>query len=422
MAIIGIDDTDSRQYGMCTTFVGHQICKRIQERGGEVHRVLLIRLNPAAKHKTRGNAAVAVHTDMDVNEAHEIACNEVFPKAEVQDDETNPAVVSAPESSVSDSVAQFTRSAITELLSIAEAESIIESNEFLTSWEGNGRGRIGSLAAIGAWNALDSWTYEHIFYRREENWGTARDVDKQSVFEAADAGYPGAWDTVDRVENEVVCVPHTPCPILYGIRGDDPETVRKVGTEINSEAIVNSQLFITNQGTDVHLQEAVIANCTNNSAYKIHCKLNTKPETREGGHVYFTVKDETGKMNVIAFEPTKHFREKVRKLVPGDSLIICGEVSDGTLKLEKFAVASLQTEEVTNPTCPDCDRKMSSAGKNQGYRCRDCNTHQQEKATVQIKRELEKGWYEVPPCARRHISMPLIRTERIDRLTTHPFK
>jgi tRNA(Ile2)-agmatinylcytidine synthase len=52
---------------------------------------------------------------------------------------------------------------------------------------------------------------------------------------------------------------------------------------------------------------------------------------------------------------------------------------------------------------------MKSAGRNQGYRCRDCGTTAAEKATRDLERDLERGWYEVPPCARRHIAKPLVR-------------
>jgi tRNA(Ile2)-agmatinylcytidine synthase len=116
-----------------------------------------------------------------------------------------------------------------------------------------------------------------------------------------------------------------------------------------------------------------------------------------------------GELQLAAFEPTKRFRDRVRALRPGDELTVCGEVSDGSLKLEKFAVRGLNEVQEVNPTCPDCGNSMSSAGRNQGYRCRDCGTSAPEKAKIEVDRQLELGWYEVPPCARRHIAKPLVR-------------
>jgi tRNA(Ile2)-agmatinylcytidine synthase len=52
---------------------------------------------------------------------------------------------------------------------------------------------------------------------------------------------------------------------------------------------------------------------------------------------------------------------------------------------------------------------MESAGRGQGYRCRDCGTSAPGKTEVSVDRDLEVGWYEVPPCARRHVAKPLVR-------------
>jgi tRNA(Ile2)-agmatinylcytidine synthase len=48
-------------------------------------------------------------------------------------------------------------------------------------------------------------------------------------------------------------------------------------------------------------------------------------------------------------------------------------------------------------------------GSNQGYRCNSCSKKEPSKVEVEVDRHIEEGWYEVPPCARRHISKPLIR-------------
>jgi tRNA(Ile2)-agmatinylcytidine synthase len=53
---------------------------------------------------------------------------------------------------------------------------------------------------------------------------------------------------------------------------------------------------------------------------------------------------------------------------------------------------------------------MESAGRGQGYRCRDCGTSADGKAERTVGRDLEEGWYEVPPVARRHIAKPLVRS------------
>jgi len=410
VTLVGLDDTDSRELGMCTTYVAARLAERLQSAGHTVERTLLVRLNPAVEHKTRGNAALAIHTEAGPETAL-AAAREELERAETDDSRTNPGAVVADcgPDSIPGGVAEFAREAVRDFHDIEDARALADEHAFETLSRGNGRGLIGALAAVGAWEAFEEWTYEHISYRERDRWGCERDVDLDSVFAAAQRGYPGVWDTVDRVEGEAVCVPHTPCPILYGIRGDEPAVCQQVAADIESEPVASSHLFVTNQGTDLHLRDSTIGGIENGRAYRVDGEVVDPPETREGGHVFFDLVDDADRLTCAAFEPTKRFRERVRALRAGDELTVCGEVSDETLKLEKFAVRDLVTTEQATPDCPDCGNSMKSAGRNQGYRCRDCGTRADGTVETLIERELERGWYEVPPCARRHIAKPLVR-------------
>jgi tRNA(Ile2)-agmatinylcytidine synthase len=419
VTVVGLDDTDSRETGMCTTYAASRLAERIRDAGGAVERLLLVRLNPAVEHKTRGNAALSVHTDLDADRALALA-RETLDLAQTDDPMTNPGVVVAdcePEE-VPPQVADFSLATVRELQDRTTATLLADTMGFARAQRGNGRGLVGALAAVGAWAALEDWTYEHIAYREQSQWGTERTVDAESVRAAADEYYPTVWDTVDRASGYPVCVPRTPCPILYGIRGDDPDACRAVADAIESEPIDRRATFVTNQGTDVHLQDGTVASVADASAYRVTGTVAEAPETREGGHVFLTICEGDARLQCAAFEPTKRFRDRVRALREGDRLTVCGEVTDGTLKLEKFAVRDLVRTEPTTPTCPDCGAAMSSAGRNQGYRCRDCSTSADGKVDVPIDRDLEPGWYEVPPVARRHIAKPLVRGG-FDG-TTHP--
>ncbi|QLK26664.1 tRNA(Ile)(2)-agmatinylcytidine synthase [Natrinema zhouii] len=429
MTVVGIDDTDSRERGMCTTYVARAIADRLREDDSvSVSRLLLVRLNPAVEYKTRGNASLAIHTDCDPDRAFDIARERLESLAETADERTNPGLVVAdhePDEDVPfDDMSRFAHAAVRDHLSIADATALIEHHGYRSWHAGNGRGRIGALAAVGAWTALGEWTDEYIAYREPERWGTPREVDRESVFAAAEWGYPDVWDTVDRGEDETVCVPHTPGPILYGIRGDETDAVRAVADRIESEPVAASQRFVTNQGTDVHLRDGAIGAVADGRAYRLEGRVASEPETRRGGHVFVDLESPAGgdadndgavgnespnRLACAAFEPTKRFRDRVRALRVGDRLTACGEVSDGTLKLEKFAVRDLVRTERVTPVCPSCERTMESAGRNQGYRCRDCGTATGGKTDRSLERDLEPGWYEVPPCARRHVAKPLVR-------------
>jgi len=323
---VGIDDTDSRELGMCTTYVADTIGRRLEERGA-VDRLLLIRCNPAVEHKTRGNAALAIHTDVAVDTAFDIARDVVDDMAEAADDRTNPGVVVAPgdPNDVPDAVTAFAREAVVDHHTRSAARSVLDRGGYRHFGWKNGRGLIGALAAVGAWTALEEWTYEHIAYREPTRWGTERTVDSESVFDAADAFYPTVWDTVDRGTGETVCVPRTPGPVLYGVRGDDPEACRAVAERIDAEPIDRERTFVSNQGTDGHLRDGEIGSVRNGYSYRVDGTVVTAPETRRGGHVFFELRGDDATVECVAFEPTKRFRDRVRSLRVGDRLTVCGE-------------------------------------------------------------------------------------------------
>jgi len=452
MTVVAVDDTDSRERGMCTTYVGTRLADRIEAAGGRVRRRLLVRLNPAVKHKTRGNAAVALHvSEIDESAAFALAAETVREFAAADDPRTSPGVVvggidvdgdvfNPTTSEIPAAVGAFARRALRHRLSLDEALTLAEEHGLLHAAFGEGgthenervegRGRIGALAAVGAPLAFDDWTVERISYRELHRCGTPRDVDVDTVFAAADDGYPTVWDTVDRETGAAVCVPNAPGPILHGIRGDDAAACRRVAERIVSEPVERAATFLTNQGTDAHLSPGAIGDLRDGAGYRVAGVVATEPETKRGGHVHVDIaaagdasdeRDGRGdRLRCLAFKPTGRFRDRVRALRPGDRVTLCGEHErrgtasettdpSATLKLEKFAVRDLVETELVVPTCPDCGRSMSSAGRNQGYRCRDCDTAEPGKVDRALDRSLEIGWYEVPPSARRHVAKPLVR-------------
>jgi len=296
---------------------------------------------------------------------------------------------------------------VTEILQIAEARDLLEAESIWHRGLKKGRGLIGALAAIGA--ELPDFTYELIAYRERQRWGTQRQIDSASVWEADALTYPLTWDTVDHHNNRIVFAPHSKDPVLFGIRGCDPGAIEQAFLAIKSEPWERRVLYMTNQGTDAHILKGEVSSVQDSQSYCLQGTVAKAPRAIEGGHLFFSLQNCKVSLSCAAFEPTKNFRDVVKKLLPGDELEVYGAVRDGSLNLEKMNVLRLaEREALVAPLCPQCNRRMESAGKGQGYRCRRCKTRAESRERVLMARNLETGFYEVPPCARRHLAKPLV--------------
>jgi len=403
---IGIDDTDSER-GLCTTYLAAVLMERLRPYGKIIGLPRLIRLNPCARFKTRGNAALAFALESDrPQRVREIALKAVLELSDFSGANTNPGLVIADD--VTPRMTAFYRRAVTQILQIDDARALLDDEGIWYRGFKKGRGLIGALAAIGA--DLSDFTYELIAYRQRQRWGTPRSIEADTVWNADALTYPGTWDTVDHFNKRIVFAPHSGDPVLFGIRGSDPEAIEEAFQTIKSEPWERRVLYKTNQGTDAHILEGEIHDVCDSQSYRLRGFVDRSPEAIEGGHIFFTLQNGKGQIKCAAFEPTKNFRSIVKQLMPGDELEVWGAVRDKTLNLEKMNILRLAEQVVlVAPICPQCKRRMESAGKGQGYRCRRCKTTALGRERRPLIRDLEKGFYEVPPCARRHLSKPLVR-------------
>lgn len=419
---VGIDDTDSEK-GLCTTYLAAVLMERLAPWGEIVGLPRLIRLNPCARYKTRGNAALAFCIESSWQETvKKIALETLLELSDFSGANTNPGLVIAEE--VTDEMRAFYRSAVTEILTIDTARSLLDDEGIWYRGFKKGRGLIGALAAVGA--DLPDWTFELIAYRERERWGTPRFIDHSTVWEADRLTYPKTWDTVDHHNRRVVFAPHSADPVLFGIRGSDPAAIKEAFAVIRSEPVERYVLYQTNQGTDAHILPGEIGGVSDSQSYRLHGFVAGPARPIAGGHLFITLQNERaglnggGSIECAAFEPTKNFREIIKKLRKGDELEVYGSVRDETLNLEKINILRLAPDEVqVAPLCPQCHRRMESAGRGQGYRCRRCKTRSPSREMENRPRDLETGFYEVPPCARRHLSMPLVRLRK-SGLEIHP--
>ena len=412
---VGIDDTDSSE-GMCTTYIGALVMDELKHYGFQLKgHPRLIRLNPFAPFKTRGNGAISFNLSLnsgkDAKKAKKLILNRVENLSELQHKNTNPGVVFY-DGIITPELETYSMTTVQKIVTIENAQKLAVQVGAQFHKFKNGRGIIGALAAIGY--PLEDRTYELLAYRIPENYGKKRKINYKSVLEMNQKTYPQTFDNLDEDEDYIAIEPHTPCPILYGIRGETPEAVIKAhGILKTCETIERIVVYATNQHTDNHLLKIDhISQMDKCKCYIAQGFVENSPKTIEGGHVIFNLKDDSGSIDCAAYEPTKGFRDVVKNLKDGDLLKVYGGIGDkGSLNLEKIHVLKLaKVYESRNPIC-ECGKRMKSAGKNKGYKCMNCGFKLRygTKNLIEVKRNIKKGFYEVPPAARRHLSKPLIR-------------
>lgn len=415
---VGIDDTDSNE-GMCTTYLTHIIIKQLKEYGiVPTDYPRLIRLNPFARYKTRGNGALSFVLNLtsreDVEKVEKTVLENVESYSMFEGVNTNPGVVFY-EGEITSQMRDYATGAIYNIYTIDYAEEFAKKVGMRIHKFKKGRGIIGAIAAISI--QLDDETFECLAYRKPENYGTKRQLNQDSIYEMNDRTYPETFDNIDIEGNYTAIEPHTPCPVLYGIRGNTPEIVEKAHNIVESyEEIEDYCIFRTNQHTDMHIQENVpIKDMKDTSCYRIQCKVTENPHDIEGGHVFFKVSDGTGIIECAAFEPTKTFRNTVRKLRKNDEIILYGGLNDNhTFNIEKFELLNVAPQhKLLNPLC-ECGKRMKSAGKNKGFKCPKCGNkiRTSEKVKQFLPRDIKEGFYEVPTEARRHLSKPIVRMKQ----------
>ena len=410
---IGIDDTDSPD-GMCTTYLACHIIARLKKEGIELlDYPRLIRLNPFARFKTRGNGGVSfkISNDDKAPLAKEIVLDEVSRLSMFDCDNTNPGVVFY-EGEVTDEMVDYAFRAIYEFITIDEAEEFALSQGCEIHKFKKGRGIIGSLAAISL--PLEDFTYELLAYRIPENYGTERQIDYESVYEMDKRTFPETFENVDYSQNYIAIEPKTPCPVLYGIRSNTVDALKTAKSIVKvEEPIEDYCIFKTNQHTDMHIQKAQdIKSMKQYGCYEVVGEVKNTPKVIDGGHMFFYIFDESGEIECGAYEPTKDFRKIVSKLLPGDIIKVYGGIGEEmTFNIEKFQVIKLNDVKYENPIC-ECGKRMTSAGKNKGFKCKKCGKRisNSQKVPVKIDRFLKNSYfYETPVSARRHLSKPICR-------------
>ncbi len=415
---IGIDDTDSDSGG-CTTHSAAVLFDELTNLGLPPSDFpWLVRLNPNVPWKTRGNGALSIHLNIEeshIQKVQRTSLKTVRATSNLHSKRSDPAVVFL-RGPVPQKIREFSRAALHDVLSIAEARRVAEAAGVQVHLLKGFRGLIGSLAAIGASLDAVDHTFEIIAYRTQDNLGKTRRVDLDSVRQMDSNNDGKTFHNLDHENGRVLVCPHGPDPVLLGIRGISPQAVRQAFCEVRIlEPIERTMIFKTNQGTDAHLtEERQVVKLARFQSTIVTGRVETVPKILRGGHVIFELSDETGSIECAAYAPTSSLRTAARDLLPGDRVKAYGgvrQMQDGrlTLNLEKMEVLSLVKKYFErNPTCTSCGARCESMGHGQGYRCKECGMRDSEftKTCIPLERKIQPTTYVPVVRARRHLTRP----------------
>ena len=291
---------------------------------------------------------------------------------------TDPGIVFIQED-VPQEIRDFAKKAEQSMLTIEAALKIAKRVKAEAMGFKKGRGIIGGLAAIGE-DLNGDHTFEIITYRTPENRDKPRRVQVSSV-KTMDKNSPFTFNNVDPETGRVLITPRGPDPILCGIRGETPEAVKQAYEMLTiDEPVERWMIFRTNQGTDAHLKRvSAVVDIQQYNPVVVQGVVSKEPKVIQGGHVIFSIKDETGEVDCAAYAPTVTLCKTARKLIVGDIVKVYGGVRPITpeqrltINLEKMRILELANRvSFVNPSCPECIKRMKSMGKNQGFRCDKC--------------------------------------------------
>ncbi len=298
--------------------------------------------------------------------------------------------------------------AVRDVVEVPDVRRILEAHGAFVRTSGSDRGIVGASAAI-AWRESHP-TWELIAYRTPERWGRPRLVDGDSVRRAMSEN-SDLFLCADPRTRRVLVAPHTPCPILFGLRGTRPGAPLAAAPTIRSEPVDRWVLFRTNQGSGDHLKVRAARDVSAFGSGIVRGTVASLPVTLPGGHVRFGVVDTAGAaLLCLAFEPTKTLPRVARTLLPGDRVRVWGSRASGpTFRLEGIELLRLEARRSSPhpPKCTACRRTSRSLGHLRGYRCPDCRRKWPPEAAVRTVTapSFGVGVYHPTPSARRHLAL-----------------
>ena len=431
--LIGLDDTDSYE-GMCTTYLGTKLFLFLQHKPLVILKELpfLIRLNPNIPYRTKGNGSVIIkgyiHVSL-ISWFHSILIKFILSYSRLEAEKTNPGLV-VWYGSPNNELFEFGKRALWDVIPLNDLQFFLELKNVFTFHPKEKYGLIGSFAGIGLSQSLQDFTFELLEYRKPP-YTPKRFQNKDIVWNVNENEF-NLFNCVDYKNKIIKIFPKGYDPVFCGIRGERPDKLLLYWKAIQPQPEMDCwMIFKSNQGTDSHLLNTKVNSLDhpNFSPYRVLTTtgiVDSEPLSEIGGHVSFYLKNQIGntRKKCYAYEPTKEFRSIILQLIVGDTIEIGGNIRppdpekslSEVINLEKIKLIKLvRKTKYNNPICPQCQKRMESAGKNQPFRCKNCNIHIGKENVIStiIERPIKENEIYLPAIdAQRHLTKPLIRENR----------
>ncbi len=271
----------------------------------------------------------------------------------------------------------------------------------LTMLSGNRKwGAIGASAAV-AWSPQNDSTWELIAWRDPERIGTNRKITSRAVHEL-EQYHPRTFVNRDPTKGKGLIAPRTPCPVLYGIRGDSAQSVEHAHSWLQSRTDVELSnryaIHVTNQLSDDHV------NGTQSGT------VLSAPKHTKGAHSNIMVTTNGNATKLVAFNEGGQVNKLLRSLRPGDRISWVGlKAPDGSIHLERLSVSDTVPRVTSRPLC--CGNTMRSSGSRMPIRCLNCG-RTLDRYWVSTSHDIDsfdtiEDWVEPTPSNRRHLARPL---------------
>jgi tRNA(Ile2)-agmatinylcytidine synthase len=396
---IGLDDTDEREYG-CTTHDFNELLEYLNEYNYSIIDARIVRLWPFAPRRTRGNAALAacIGCTLEMLDSFESLLDDWFYSRYATEHGTEnshssrPVLLACYERPDEEMYWRTVRGHVR--LDDRENEILAVKHRVWSTSKGL-NGIIGASAAI-AWRGNHDCTWEYTAWRHKV--GTPRNVPSTSVDDMY-RNHPLTLLNRDPNAKRSLIAPRTPCPVLYGIRGETEDEVVSAHEYLQSldiEQSKNGRAHRTNQATNDHISSIESGH------------ISSKPIILRGGHVELDVG-----FKLVAFSQGGPVNRLAQTLCEGDHIEWRGLQSpDGSIHLEQLRIIH-GIRNKRRPIC-QCGTRYKSKGRNQVLQCPHCKSLTDVEWDVD---DISSEWVEPNASQRRHLSKPLSRQGKSEETT-----